>query len=99
MTRLRAKAFKLTDDNWHDNYTLAESSNYLENRTRLVEVSLLSLGPKLTDQTRVCVWGNDDCGMERDFDNQADATTCFMDVLTQPVVNKKWLKSIGFWPA
>jgi hypothetical protein len=99
MTRLRAKAFKLTDDDWYSNYKLAESSNALEHRTRLVEVSLLSLGPVLGDGTRVCVWGNDDCGMERDFDNQADATACFMDVLTQLVVNKKWLKSIGFGPA
>lgn len=68
---------------------------------RLVEVSLLSLpipgGGAMSDtDTRVCVWGNDDFGMEKDFDNREDATATFLFVISQEVVNQKWLEDNRF---
>ena len=91
----RVEAFKLTDDDWYSNYRLAKSSNALKQRERLVKVILSPLGPT-GEHTRVSVWGNDDMGMERDFDNRSDASACFMSVLAQEVVNKDWLTGIGF---
>ncbi len=94
---IRANAFKLTDDDWYSNEKLASTCEKYQHKNKLVEVSCLSLPPaKDNDTTRVCVWGNDDFGLEKDFDNRIDAMTCYIEILSQKVVNKKWLKSIGF---
>lgn len=43
---------------------------------------------------RVCVWGEDDCGMERDFETRADAIEMFRRVVD--LTTKKQLEAWGF---
>jgi hypothetical protein len=97
MPRARIRVFKFTDDDWYGNHKLTEAYPIYNNRTRLVTVSLLTLvsNPNQT-YTRVCVWGNDDYGLEKDFDNRPEAEAMFMLVISQDAVNQKWLKSKGF---
>ena len=44
----------------------------------------------------LCVWGNDDCGMERDFDLEGDALHIFYHIISWTYVNKDQLKNAGF---
>lgn len=89
---MRTRVFKRTDDNWHPSYKLDGWYRGIE-RTLLVEVSLL---PISNGKTRVCVWGGDDCGMERDFDTEAEAISIFMSVIALDTVNMEDLTLFGF---
>jgi len=56
-----------------------------------------SAEPNFKGEFRVCVWGADDCGMERDFENrEAEALNTFMQVIGLPDVNFQDLKQLGF---
>jgi hypothetical protein len=72
-----------TTDDWYPNF---------ERNT--VECSLLKLRDGMF---RVCIWGADDTGMERDFESQMDAKAMFK-ALPNPVT-RDWLKAQGFVPA
>jgi hypothetical protein len=51
---------------------------------------------------RVCVWGDDDCGMEKDFhgkETKKDAVKLYKYLLSLPHIEKKILKGLGFVPA
>jgi hypothetical protein len=89
----RIVVLKYTDDEWYSNETVIHKGK----TTRVVEVKLL----RLTDDTtfRVCVWGNDDCGLEKDFLNEDEANFTFLKVISWNRVNKQLLKDIGFYPA
>jgi len=67
----------------------------------LVEVSFLQFitTPLNPDPGyRVCVWGNDDCGMERDYLSTEfdDAEQMFHEVIAMERVNKSALEEWGF---
>ena len=65
----------------------------------LVEVTFTQTGPDPDlglGKWRVCVWGNDDCGMERDFDLEGDALHIFYHIISWTYVNKDQLKNAGF---
>lgn len=64
-----------TVDDWYPNFEKC-----------LVRVSLLQLYPS-TDW-RVCVWGADDCGMERDFSNREMAQHVYVAIINRPYISK-----------
>ena len=81
----RRECFKNSTDNWYPCYD-----------NKLVKVSFMSLGPD-GDQYRVCVWGADDFGMERDFDldRYQNAETLFTRILEMEDVTQKQLTNLG----
>ena len=74
--------FKTTTDNWYPNF---------ENDT--IEISLLDM----VDGTfRVCAWGNDDFGMELDFESLGEAEYIYDIIDRLDIVNKSDLYELGF---
>lgn len=96
----RYKVFKKTQDNWHPSFELDDG-------TMMVAVSLIGplgpLGPlrKITKpyEYRVCVWGDDDMGMELDSTDEEVVVAAFFKVLELEFVNYDNLKAMGFVPA
>lgn len=92
---MRVEVFKRTQDDWYGNYKIVGDQRVSD----LVEVSFLNLGPTLQPgqpNWRVCVWGNDDCGMERDFENETEAWVMFLQVIGLEHVNRNKLITLGF---
>lgn len=90
---INISCFKFTDDDWYGNMKLAESCDMYDYKTKLVEVSLKSL---INDMFRVCVWGNDDFGMERDYHSLAEASDMFNKLLQMKVINQADLLNLEF---
>lgn len=91
----RVDVFKLTEDNWYPPY-------YIDNNAAvMVSFTPLRSEENQCEQWRVCVWGNDDCGMEKDFafNEEAKAWCCFLEVIGMEYVNMKDLKKLGFYSA
>jgi hypothetical protein len=95
----RHTAYKYTTDDWYPNYPIADGR--IPSNVGLVRVSFLSIGNYYPPDWRVCVWGQDDCGMEKDFtsDQEDEAFSCFIQVITLEYVNRKNLEALGFGPA
>lgn len=91
---MRFRCYKETTDDWCPSY-IRSTANYPNEGPKLVEVSLLELH---TGQFRVCVWGGDDLGMEKDFpaDQQSQALNQFLTLLMWPNVNRDDLTTEGF---
>lgn len=69
---------------------------------KLVEVSFIELEQTHPDDLllwRVCAWGDDDMGLEKDFDNRYDAWRCFVKVISMEFVDQQALKDLGFQSA
>lgn len=79
---MRIDVFKRTQDNWCPNYS-----------DNLVEVSLLPLGE---GGWRVCAWGADDFGLEKDFTSATAAMITFMEVIGWEFVDMQKLRELGF---
>jgi len=79
--------YKKTSDNWCPNY------NY-----DFVMVSFCQTGPNppINGEWRVCVWGADDFGMERDFKNKDEAWQVFIEVISLDNVTIDELKLLEF---
>ena len=92
MARFRVEVFKLTEDDWHPAYRLA---SWFGGRpgTKLVTVACVEM---TNGESRVCVWGSDDDGLEKDLPDLASAGALFDYVIRQKYVNKQWLRDIGF---
>jgi hypothetical protein len=45
-------------------------------------------------QYRVCVWGNDDFGFERDFEQPGEAMVLYQLIVSQPYPTQTWLKNL-----
>ena len=91
---MRFLVFKETSDNWYGNYIV--TSPYVK---ELVEVEFhgnIALPKEPVPFYRVSVWGNDDCGMEFDCDNEKLALSVFMEVIGWDDVKKKKLSDLGF---
>jgi hypothetical protein len=93
------RVFKQTKENWHPSYKL-DGWYHGSQETYLVEVSLLKLGAydSKPPQWRVCVWGGDDFGMERDYnyEDKAQAVRMFMAILAEDYVTQAFLKENKF---
>lgn len=87
------KIVKSTEDDWYGNELL----NICGHVTRVVTCSLM----RLLDQKtwRVCVWGNDDFGLEKDSESFDEIYDLFMQILVLPNVNKQKLKDMGLYNA
>jgi hypothetical protein len=86
----RVDAFKRTSGQWYPNY-------HLENH-ELVKVSFCQTGPCPSENGdwRVCAWGNDDFGMEKDFQEREEAWACFLAVISLDDVTADRLRELGF---
>jgi hypothetical protein len=79
----RTEVFKLTNDDWYPNYE--------DNRVKLIYIG------KLTDgKFRVACWGNDDFGIDRDFELEQDAINMFNRLEKYPLINHRDLYDLGF---
>jgi len=90
-------AFKLTHDNWCPAWQLSKSDARFTTQN-LVQVSVLEFHDR--SGYRVCVWGADDDGMEKDFkpgkNQRLAALRLFNKLLRQPYVDKSFLRSLEF---
>ena len=92
---MRVEVFKRTRDNWYGNYQVVGDCRVSD----LVEVSFVKLLPYEEDNRlnwRVCVWGNDDCGMEKDFEKEAEAWNVFLQVIGLEYVDRADLIKMEF---
>jgi hypothetical protein len=86
---MRVEVFKRTQDDWYGNYKVVGDQRVSD----LVEVTFMNLLPT---GWRVCVWGNDDFGLECDFESEAEAWNIFLQVIGQEFVNQQALRDLGF---
>lgn len=82
--------FKKTSDDWYPNYITTCG-------LLLVVVTFKATGPIPKDNTEwvVCVWGNDDCGMEKFFTNEKEAWTTFLAIIEMETVSMSELTKLG----
>lgn len=99
---MRQVVFKLTDEDWYPSYRLANwYYGVAPEETGMVEVAFLQF-PKWEQCPdpgyRVCVWGNDDFGMERDYTaTEYDAALAmFHKIISWEKIAVKPLESEGF---
>lgn len=96
-------AFKLTNDNWHPSYELNSWVKGKEPPNMLVHVSFLPLHPTAPREKmlyRVSVWGNDDYGLEFDYDSPLMALDVFDEIMKLEYVDQEVLKTrFNFYPA
>jgi hypothetical protein len=94
---IRITVMKPTLDDWYPCHVLFNDPSGL---TTGVKVSFIELSPYNNQprQWRVCVWGNDDCGMKIDFDDdkQIEAKALFDTIISWDSVDKDELKKNGF---
>jgi hypothetical protein len=77
----KLQCFKKTQDNWCPNFP-----------NNQVLLSCCPVGEKF----RVSVWGNDDCGMEKDFDTRKEALRIYNSLRQEEFVNFQTVKFWGF---
>lgn len=84
-----------TLDEWCPNHKL---ENHPSGLTEGVQVSFIELMPFRNNPKlwRVCVWGNDDLGMERDYESRTDALAMYNQVIALDTVDKHELTTFGF---
>lgn len=79
----RAEVFKDTDDEWYPCYP--------NNQVKLTFHGQISDGTY-----RVSAWGNDDFGIDKDFETEIEAFNVFQDLESQQKINHKDLYDLGF---
>jgi len=89
----RRSVYKPTDDDWYPSFRLNDAEEGNPPTTKLVKISLLYLAG---GTYRVCAWGNDDFGLERDFEDKSEAMGCFLNILAMPKVNQVDLAQMNF---
>lgn len=94
---MRCDVYKKTTDDWCPSYSLFWYEAGHE-REKVVSVTFCQTGqhPPIDGDWRVCVWGSDDCGMERDFQKENEAWCCFLEVIGLEDVTMDALKERGF---
>ena len=80
-----------TNEDWYPSFFEASDTG---EKVAMVKVSFHHLG---FDEFRVSVWGNDDFGVERDFNGPCQAWECYWKI-SAPVELDKLLAD-GFVPA
>jgi hypothetical protein len=91
---LKVTCFVPVQEDWYSNYRIEDDARHKD--TLLVQVSALSLRD---GKYRVCVWGNDDFGLERDFDQPGQAMVLYQLIVSQPNPTQAWLKNLDMVPA
>ena len=92
---MRVDVFKRTSEDWFPSYKMDGG------RTSLVEVTFCRAGlaPPHDGSWRVCVWGEDDRGMHRDFHSEAEAWNCFLQIIGLDDVTRAELTGRGLLSA
>lgn len=87
---MKIEVYKETDENWFGNYEIDDK--------KLVKVMFTQTGPFPPDngEWRVCVWGTDDFGMEKDFIDHDEAMKCFQTVIQFDKIKQMELIRLGF---
>lgn len=86
------RVYKETSDNWYGNFSIKNDARFV--KADLVMIKFFKL---LDNKTyRVCVWGNDDFGMEYDTKDKDKAKKIFSKIILQPVLEKVYLEQMGF---
>jgi hypothetical protein len=90
-TNQNQEVFMEVQEDWYGNFSIA---NYPGTKL-LVEVSLV--GYRDGSGWKVAVWGNDDCGMEREFstNQRKEALQLYTDIVTKKFPTKAWLRLKG----
>jgi hypothetical protein len=83
--------FCKTTDNWRGSYQLQDGYYQLN----LVMVSFY----RLEDEWIVSCWGNDDMGLEKNFQDKTDAWACFQQIIGFSDVTQEKCRELGLYPA
>jgi hypothetical protein len=91
------EVYKRTHDNWCPSFKLTNGAE------ELVMICFIKLAPDPDEPTlqtwRVCAWGDDDFGLERDFLSESAAWTCFQEIIGMPTVSIESLRELGLTSA
>ena len=92
---INLSVFKQTKDDWYPSFKIAGDVRYSD----LVSVSYIELFP--SGEWRVCVWGQDDMGVELDFPphKRIEAWDVFISIIEKEYVEISFLESLGFYSA
>lgn len=82
---MKITVFKSTQEDWHPSY---EMEDHL-----FLRVSYIPLN---NNTYRVCVWGADDFGMEKDLNSKNNAKELFHKIVELPEISENALKHLGF---
>ena len=82
--------FKEVSEDWYGNYRIADDQRYFG---KYVSIKISKLFSGLF---RVCVWGNDDLGMDRDFEIESEAIAVFQQLIMVEDLTKQYLSNSGF---
>jgi len=88
MSKMKDKTIRIkTTDDWCSNYNVDE-----------VELSIINIGSESQPEYRVCVWGADDLGMEKDFSSTElkEAILLFEKLESEGMVSICMLSNLGF---
>lgn len=100
---MHVEVFKHSQDEWYPSYSLKTAGIDLEQS--LVDVSYYALNEGECDIDNegpiylVCAWGSDDYGLEREFINEKEAWTTFLEIIGLDYVNTQDLRDRGFTSA
>jgi hypothetical protein len=89
---MKIEVFKATEEDWYPSYDLGVE------KMKLLRVAFMPLRAwkDNPEQWRVCVWGADDFGMEKDFIHKDEAHRAFTYIIELDLITVDELKSIGF---
>ena len=82
---MKKTAYKKTSDNWLPCFALGDDE--------LVQVNLIQLS---REDWRVCAWGGDAFGMDKDYDSKKEAIAVFLKILQWNDVTISKLFKLGF---
>lgn len=92
----RLTVFVPTKEDWYPSYRVGNPEEYkhhFQYHTYLLRVNLIMLD---SNTFRVCVWGADDKGMEKDFDSLDEAISQYFTIITQKWLTQSFLEASGF---
>jgi hypothetical protein len=91
---MKLEALIEVNEDWYGNFKIASDQRY--KGKKFVSVSFYNL-PKESFFPMVCVWGNDDCGMEKLFDKSQvdDALALYKTIVSTPFPTKEYLTELG----
>lgn len=93
MKQYHKEVMKPTNDDWYPSYGVEDPIPNDHNHTG--GFAKLSTFPLSNGTFRVCVWGADDFGMERDFKSKSDANRLYKKLSESAIISKDICESHG----
>lgn len=81
-----------TPDDWYPSYKAVDGSMTVE----VIFTKLVSVKSDDPFKWRVCVWGEDDTGMEIDYTARKHAKNMYFKLVNMNSISKKQLEELGF---